>query len=1592
MIRHWLLEHGNARRVNRLLDTPLRVLSTSASAAIGVLMAMAAGIGGGTAGAADQHVFDLEFAQVQVQVTDGQAKDNAVYFVQTSGQTTRCYVLIPHEFQNGEVADDREYKISVAFAAKDGWHIFGGAPATEQDLPYSAGDGAADPEFRQGNSAILGAATRVFDVGAGGSGQDPESPAARTVEVIAFTPGLAMVAHTPASHGAAGEEIERPAAGLQETPYGGFLFKNIDFDLEREPGGEGDPGWDWGREPLDPTGSADDDFVQIDLRFNARESIADAGTVRLQLPDDVRAFDEDGLELQEIDLEIDLAEPNGPLADLVDGLPVQIWLEGGPEWEVGDVILSYDLTGGEGGNTGTVADAVMLVTPVIAVDSNNDDGIDLPNLDEAEFAAMGVEGELEFPGKILLVANGDLDGDNVPDFADGMEGLGAIDNDGLSPGPEDEDDRMQAAALTPMLISIPDYPGLDTPTSFRLVYEASDPSEIVRSENPDGTRAYAPGAGELRVWTRNTSDTRDALPVDEGGDFIPSDLELTLDDLPESVPDHPDVPGESWRVLYVESVRASEQPADQRVKLEILAPGTENEWLPVHEAAFTSLQFELAALDENGDPLPGGVTAPILSQPSPVIELATYEIVETDFVPGQTHGDDPTLTIALHLVGQVTSETCDAYPAPGGVIEEIELWFPDAEQPIVIPLQVNKDFNADSIGKRYPYVGTFDTVIHDIEAFDGVNLGSLRARDPVFETYGETVLAWHIETPESWYPDPDEGGDPDPGDPGDPGDPQEPPTNVYEGQSLALAVQMNGDLSDAVVDTVSARLITDLADTGFVTLTETAADSGMFASADGQFELLLPVETSMHPGLIDSMQAVVTHLGHGVGLVYFNAIVETGSNTELFTRVVSFYSPQDAPTDDPMTIDDPEVIYQSDGGEFHGYTYRVAGPDDLVTGLESLELVPMEQPGDVSGGGVAEVGFQLTVDMVAHQQEYYLEQVLAARAARELEDWDEDDESEEAILGALERQAGAWMPGSALDFTQGFGAGFFDGGKYLVQGTGDLISLGRKGASFAIKSTWRGMTYPYRLTGKVLNGYRFEQERQMVHNVVQGSRAAAQFAADLAAGGADLILDLLTGRTERFARMGGEIREVMLTGAELFIGLFDTYQNATDYRKGYYVGRGAFEVSLCFVPFSKLAHLRNLGKGEKLDGLRQHSRFFSSGPGKAAMDNLQPLAAAAKTTGLCFVAGTLVWSATLADTSAAVAAEGDGTFFRDGVVIERILRPIEDIAVGDLVWARCESTGEEAWKPVVDTIVTRPLELWTLEFELTGDGNGAHDPAAISGGGLTDTITGTAVHPFHVVGAAEFVSMADLQPGDLLLLADGRGLARVLGLRPSRAPPGERFTTYNFEVEDFHTYFVGEAGVWVHNNGPACHQVKSAFFRTAANTGLSGPALRAQRFEILVQAKGGMRPSQVIDSATWAGSARHVSASMVDDFATGVIANVDDLPKVADWNNRFFRGAGTRVGKVDTDVHHMIPKKVRTDMQGAWPAGFGPDDVPGHAMSRGVHQDLTAEMNTWFNSPAYDALQPGQKAQGLVDLYEGAGYVAQAKVVKAWFQARGVLP
>ena len=43
--------------------------------------------------------------------------------------------------------------------------------------------------------------------------------------------------------------------------------------------------------------------------------------------------------------------------------------------------------------------------------------------------------------------------------------------------------------------------------------------------------------------------------------------------------------------------------------------------------------------------------------------------------------------------------------------------------------------------------------------------------------------------------------------------------------------------------------------------------------------------------------------------------------------------------------------------------------------------------------------------------------------------------------------------------------------------------------------------------------------------------------------------------------------------------------------------------------------------------------------------------------------------------------------------------------------------------------------------------------------------------------------------------------------------PETAIESHDFEVEDFHTYFVGESGVWVHNTGQACERLFSLYDR-----------------------------------------------------------------------------------------------------------------------------------------------------------------------------------
>ena len=137
----------------------------------------------------------------------------------------------------------------------------------------------------------------------------------------------------------------------------------------------------------------------------------------------------------------------------------------------------------------------------------------------------------------------------------------------------------------------------------------------------------------------------------------------------------------------------------------------------------------------------------------------------------------------------------------------------------------------------------------------------------------------------------------------------------------------------------------------------------------------------------------------------------------------------------------------------------------------------------------------------------------------------------------------------------------------------------------------------------------------------------------------------------------------------------------------------------------------------------------------------------------CFVAGTLV-------------------------VTEQGLKPIEAIQVGDMVAARNEHTRDDGWRQVKQLFVTEERTIYRIVLRGTSG----------------DTELGvTKEHPFYVKDEW-WRAASDLRVGDKVELRD-RGFAEVIGTSIDAEPA----RTYNFEVTELHTYFVGSLGVWVHN-------------------------------------------------------------------------------------------------------------------------------------------------------------------------------------------------
>ena len=138
--------------------------------------------------------------------------------------------------------------------------------------------------------------------------------------------------------------------------------------------------------------------------------------------------------------------------------------------------------------------------------------------------------------------------------------------------------------------------------------------------------------------------------------------------------------------------------------------------------------------------------------------------------------------------------------------------------------------------------------------------------------------------------------------------------------------------------------------------------------------------------------------------------------------------------------------------------------------------------------------------------------------------------------------------------------------------------------------------------------------------------------------------------------------------------------------------------------------------------------------------------------GLCFVAGTLVKT-------------------------QAGYTPIEEVYAGDMVWAWDETTGNVALKQVVETYVNKTSELVHVFVN-------------------SEEIITTPSHPFYspVKGWTDAIH---LRAGDVLVLVNGE---YVVVEKIQHEILEKPITVYNFQVEDYHTYYISQSSVLVHNS------------------------------------------------------------------------------------------------------------------------------------------------------------------------------------------------
>ena len=224
------------------------------------------------------------------------------------------------------------------------------------------------------------------------------------------------------------------------------------------------------------------------------------------------------------------------------------------------------------------------------------------------------------------------------------------------------------------------------------------------------------------------------------------------------------------------------------------------------------------------------------------------------------------------------------------------------------------------------------------------------------------------------------------------------------------------------------------------------------------------------------------------------------------------------------------------------------------------------------------------------------------------------------------------------------------------------------------------------------------------------------------------------------------------------------------------------------------------------------------------------------------------------------AAHISGNCFKKGTLVltEDGHKKIEDIKVGDKVYAYSEKTNEKSLKRVV-RLFRNKTKKW-INLYIYNKNNKK-----------VEKIDCTPGHKFYLPLFKKWVSANELVRGTLLLLEDGSYSIVLKNIIEELETEEE---TYNFEVEDYHNYYVGNQGVLVHNRncrnsygkkGGVAHQKKVAEMEDVLNKKYGTTKVEK---EVYVRTPDGAKRGRFIDVAAVEGK------DIVEGYQIGRVSKV----------------------------------------------------------------------------------------------------------------------